>query len=89
MADIDLWLIEKFVRAPESLDEETREAIQAYLDENAFASEAAAFYREFYEALDAQDEVPFPTNNKPEGVPFPANHNAQDKPAERDHKGEL
>jgi len=64
MADIDLWLIEKYVRAPESLDAETAKTIQAYLDESAFAAEAAAFYREFYETLDAQPEAPLSSSEK-------------------------
>lgn len=82
MADIDLWLIEKYVRAPESLDVETRKAIEAYLEENAFASEAATFYREFYESLDAQELVSFSVNERKkhdDGEDTPDTERDQDK----------
>ncbi len=44
-------LIEKYVGFPDSLDADTRAAVEAYIRENDTAQKVAEFYRTYYAAL--------------------------------------
>lgn len=54
---VDEEMIEQYVRYPESLTEEARQNIKAFLAENELAAEIASFYRTFYEELDALEHT--------------------------------
>ncbi len=55
---IDEQLIERYVRWPETLSSDLRATIQTHLAVDDVARATADFYRQFYEELDAQEEVP-------------------------------
>ena len=60
VSQIDEHLIEVFVRYPEQLDEDTRQAISVHIATSRPACAIAQFYREFYQELDAIDHTGTP-----------------------------
>lgn len=54
-------MIERYVQYPETLSEEMRAEVKAFLEENELARRIAAFYRDYYRELETTEREESPS----------------------------